>query len=155
MRDLITVAHRGDAKVDAKPCGVSISIRGNECLSGRRGGCHEPDGSSGNSPKILGTEEGGEDPIGFRNVQGKAVSARGRCEQDGPQLDRDRCFIGTRLQTICGSMVIVASREHRRVECIPIGHICVKSNHGLLVEGFQTSFCGRSREKSYHLKNKR
>ena len=47
MRDLITVAHRGDAKVDAKPCGVSIGIRGEECLSRPRGGCHGPDGSSG------------------------------------------------------------------------------------------------------------
>ncbi|EOY13855.1 Receptor like protein 27 [Theobroma cacao] len=34
-------------KADAKPCGVSIGIRGNECLSGRRGGCHGLDGSSG------------------------------------------------------------------------------------------------------------
>ncbi|EOY21482.1 Uncharacterized protein TCM_013067 [Theobroma cacao] len=38
--DLITVAHRGDAKVDAKPCGISIDIRGEECLSRPRGGCH-------------------------------------------------------------------------------------------------------------------
>ncbi|EOY19841.1 Uncharacterized protein TCM_045213 [Theobroma cacao] len=30
-KDLITVAHRGDTKPDAKPCGVSIDIRGNEC----------------------------------------------------------------------------------------------------------------------------
>ncbi|EOY26360.1 Uncharacterized protein TCM_027864 [Theobroma cacao] len=44
MRDLITVAHRGDAKVDAKPCEVSIDIRGEECLSRPRGGCHGPDG---------------------------------------------------------------------------------------------------------------
>lgn len=47
MQDLITVAHRGDAEADAKPCGVSIDIRGNECLSGRRCGCHRPDGSFG------------------------------------------------------------------------------------------------------------
>ncbi|WRX26273.1 Harbinger transposase-derived nuclease domain - like 7 [Theobroma cacao] len=44
MRDLITVAHRGDAKVDAKPCGVSIGIWGEECLLRPRGGCHGPDG---------------------------------------------------------------------------------------------------------------
>ncbi len=44
MRDLITVAHRGDEEVDAKPCGVSISIRGEECLLRPRGGCHGPDG---------------------------------------------------------------------------------------------------------------
>ncbi|EOY18982.1 Uncharacterized protein TCM_043546 [Theobroma cacao] len=36
MQDLITVAHWGDTEVDAKPCGVSIDIRGNECLSGCR-----------------------------------------------------------------------------------------------------------------------
>ncbi|EOX94148.1 Uncharacterized protein TCM_003445 [Theobroma cacao] len=44
MQDLITVAHRGDEEVDAKPCGVSISIRGEECLLRPRGGCHGPDG---------------------------------------------------------------------------------------------------------------
>ncbi|EOY14038.1 Uncharacterized protein TCM_033161 [Theobroma cacao] len=44
MRDLITVAHQGDVKVDAKPCGVSIGIRGEECLSRPRDGCHGPDG---------------------------------------------------------------------------------------------------------------
>ncbi|EOY25670.1 Uncharacterized protein TCM_027053 [Theobroma cacao] len=44
MRDLITVAHRGDAEVNAKPCGVSIGIRGEECLSRPRGDCHGPDG---------------------------------------------------------------------------------------------------------------
>ena len=47
MRDLIIVAHREDAEVDAKPCEVSIDISGNECLSGRRDGCHGLDGSSG------------------------------------------------------------------------------------------------------------
>ncbi|EOY08575.1 Gag protease polyprotein [Theobroma cacao] len=36
----------GDAEADTKPCGVSIGIRDNECLSGRHGGCHGPDGSS-------------------------------------------------------------------------------------------------------------
>ena len=44
MRDLIIVAHRGDAEVDAKPCGVLIGIRGEECLLRPRGGCHGPDG---------------------------------------------------------------------------------------------------------------
>ncbi|WRX26119.1 Retrotransposon gag domain - like 10 [Theobroma cacao] len=38
--------HRGDAEVDAKPCGVSISIRGNEFLSRRRGDCYGPNRSS-------------------------------------------------------------------------------------------------------------
>ncbi|EOY03584.1 Uncharacterized protein TCM_018693 [Theobroma cacao] len=45
--DLIIIAHRGDTEADAKPCGVSIGIRGNECLSKCRSGCHELDGSSG------------------------------------------------------------------------------------------------------------
>ncbi|EOY19731.1 Receptor like protein 15, putative [Theobroma cacao] len=36
-----------DAEADAKPCGISIGIWDNECLSGRRGGCHGLDGSSG------------------------------------------------------------------------------------------------------------
>ncbi|EOX94082.1 Uncharacterized protein TCM_003182 [Theobroma cacao] len=44
MRDLIIVAHRGDAKVDAKPYGVSIGIRGEEYLSRPRGSCHGLDG---------------------------------------------------------------------------------------------------------------
>ncbi|EOY08554.1 Uncharacterized protein TCM_023112 [Theobroma cacao] len=43
--DLITIAHRRDTEVDAKPYRVSICIRGNECLSRRRGGCHGLDES--------------------------------------------------------------------------------------------------------------
>ncbi|EOX99584.1 Uncharacterized protein TCM_008303 [Theobroma cacao] len=81
-----------------------------------------------NSPTILGSQERGEDITLVRHIQGKAVSARGRRDQDGPRLDQDQCFIRSRLQTISGSMVVVTGREHRRVECIPMGHLCLESD---------------------------
>ncbi|EOY03265.1 Uncharacterized protein TCM_018049 [Theobroma cacao] len=44
-RSVWRVFLKGDAEADVKPCGVSIGISGNECLSGRRVGCHGLNGS--------------------------------------------------------------------------------------------------------------
>ncbi|EOX99899.1 Uncharacterized protein TCM_008890 [Theobroma cacao] len=38
---------RKGKKLICKPCGVLIGIPGNECQSGRRGGCHGSEGGSG------------------------------------------------------------------------------------------------------------
>ncbi|EOY08160.1 Uncharacterized protein TCM_022497 [Theobroma cacao] len=89
---------------------------------------------------LIWTGEEGEDPTGFRYVQGKTVSARGRREQDGPRLDHDQCFIRSRLQTICGSIVVVAGREHRRDGSLQVKsplHQVVDEDLNLLLEYVQ------------------
>ncbi|EOX99492.1 Uncharacterized protein TCM_008174 [Theobroma cacao] len=60
-------------------------------------------------------------------------------------------YWGLEKETICGSMVVVVGQEHRRVECIPMGHILVEFGRGLLAEGFRTSCCYRSRQEALPL----
>ena len=53
MRDLITVAHRGDADVDAKPCGVLIDIQGNSAYRDVEAVVTGPMGVSGRDMESL------------------------------------------------------------------------------------------------------
>ncbi|EOY05057.1 Wall associated kinase-like 6 [Theobroma cacao] len=105
MRDLITVAHREDAKVDAKPCGVSIGIRGNECLSGRRGGCHGLDESFG--PK------GGEPQIDAPNEGEHEMVDLGVLKDDEQRLCSSMVIIGNMMNVSCNALLVTTRNSHR------------------------------------------